>query len=198
MFPFFYNEATHLKSLSQWSVYQSIYLNSGWGPYMVWFHDCFSTSQYAPFSTQQLEQKWTGTQQEIWGSANHFQTFFSGRFDKTLILSKKRERQKKNTLKSLILRKMVMLLLLMADKCCLCVTWAERRQAICAPQLSRLQDWKQQDSKSNNYLYFLESAHTVGSCTALPDSRASALCMHYGHTASSCLPIKAYHNNITN
>lgn len=98
MFPFFYNEATHLKSLSQWSVYQSIYLNSGWGPYMVWFHDCFSTSQYAPFSTQQLEQKWTGTQQEIWGSANHFQTFFSGRFDKTLILSKKRERQKKNHL----------------------------------------------------------------------------------------------------
>lgn len=115
------------------------------------------------------------------------------------INSVKKEREtKKSTLKYLILRKMVMLLLLMADKCCLCVTWAERRWAICAPQLSRLQDWKQQDSKSNNYLYFLESAHTVGSCTALPDSRASALCMHYSHTASSCLPITAYHNNITN
>lgn len=76
MFPFFYNEATHLRSVSQWSVYQPIYLNSGWDPYMVWIQGCFSISQYAPFSTQQLEQKWTGTQQEIWGSAHHFQTLF--------------------------------------------------------------------------------------------------------------------------
>ena len=58
---------------------------------------------------------------------------------------------------------MVMLSLLMADKCCLCVTWTECRRAICAFKLPRLQDWKEQDSKSNNYLYFLESAHTAAS-----------------------------------
>lgn len=42
-------------------------------------------------------------QKEIWGSANHLQIFISGRFDKTLILSEKGDRQE-NPLKSLILK----------------------------------------------------------------------------------------------
>lgn len=65
-----------------------------------------------------------------------------------------------------------MLSLLMADKCCLRVTRGECRRAISASKLSRLQDQEEQDSKSNNYLYFLDSAHTAASCTDLPDSHA--------------------------
>lgn len=54
---------------------------------------------------------------------------------------KGRSRQEK-PLKFLILRKMVTLFHLMADKCCLPVTWTECRWAICVSKLSRLQDWK--------------------------------------------------------
>lgn len=85
-----------------------------------------------------------------------------------------RSRQEK-PLKFLIFRKMVTLSHLMADKCCLPVTWTECRWAICVSKLSRLQDWKAQDSKSSNYLYFLESAHGAASCRDVPGSRAWAL-----------------------
>lgn len=86
-----------------------------------------------------------------------------------------RSKQEK-PLKFLILRKMVMLSHLMADKCCLPVTWTECRQAICVSKLSRSQDWKAQDSKSNNYLYFLESAHGAPtSCRDVPGSCAWVL-----------------------
>lgn len=37
-------------------------------------------------------------QKEIWGSANHLQTIFSGRFGKTLILSKKGDMEKSRNL----------------------------------------------------------------------------------------------------
>lgn len=130
----------------------------------------FSDSWFVPFSTQQLEQRWTGMQKEIWESAKHLQIFISGRFDKTLILSKKGDRQEK-PLKPLILKENGDAFL-MTDKCCLHMTWTACRWAICASKLSRLHDWKEQNSKSNNYLYFLESAHSAASCTDLPHSRA--------------------------
>lgn len=90
------------------------------------------------------------------------------------IIIKGTSRQEK-PLKFLILRKMVMLSHLMADKCCLPVTWTECRRAICVSKLSRLQDWKVQGSKSNNYLYFLESVHGAASCRDVPGSRAWVL-----------------------
>lgn len=107
-----------------------------------------------------------------------------------------RARQEK-PLKFLNLWKMVMLFNLMADKHCLPVTWTECRRAICVSKLSRLQDWKAQDSKSNNYLHFLESAHGAASCrmclAVVPECWA-----HSGDAASSCLPIQANHNSTIN
>lgn len=67
----------------------------------------------------------------IWGSANHLQTFISGRFGKIFILSKRKKRggvaRQDKPLKFFILRKMVTLSHLMADKCSLPVPWTDKQ-----------------------------------------------------------------------
>lgn len=170
---FFYNETTHLQTLTDLSVNL---FHEWWGPYMVWNQD--SASQFAHF---QREKKMNRHAWRNLGICKSFAKLHFRQVWQILILSKKkkggagRSKQEK-PLKFLILRKMVMLSHLMADKCCLPVTWTECRQAICVSKLSRLQDWKAQDSKSNNYLYFLESAHGgPTSCRDVPGSCAWVL-----------------------
>lgn len=142
LFPLLYNESAHLQSLYLCSVSLSIYINSWWGPCIIWIHGCFSASWFAPFSSRTGAKMNRHAKRNLGMCKSFANLHFRHVWQDINSVPRKGDWQEK-PLKSLIFRKMVMLCLLMADKCCLHVTWTECRWAICA---SRLQDWKQQHS----------------------------------------------------
>lgn len=83
---FFYNETTHLQSLSL--IYQSIYFMND----EVLIRSGIRTLLHSLFIFKWRKQR-TDMHEEIRGSVNHLQTFISGRFGKMFILSKKKKRE---------------------------------------------------------------------------------------------------------